>query len=203
MCKVYSLWSPSYSAADHQAVTTASREAAFTVLDQSSIHIGYRMTGSVCHCLCSQGDYPVTTLWQSRSQQRSPQPDWVVLHSVWPDGVLFVPTTGMGQKVVWEWGRELVDVDFRFTSTASTSLAVGELLQLVVLTALLPIVITMETQAAALTAQIAVYGHNSMKTCIDIHYIQLIGISCRVFRTALCRSTCSSSSWGIPWKQPL
>lgn len=77
-------------------------------------------------------DYPVITFRHSRSQQRSPWPNWVVLHSVWPDGFLFVPTTRMGQKVLWEWGGEVVDEDFRSTSSASTSLAVGELLQLVV-----------------------------------------------------------------------
>lgn len=42
------------------------------------------------------------------------------------------PTTRMGEKAVCEWGGEVVDVGFKSTSTVSTSLAVGELLQLIV-----------------------------------------------------------------------
>lgn len=52
-------------------------------------------------------DYPVITIWHCRSQQQSPWPNWVILHSVWPDGFLSVPTTGMGQKAVWEWEGEV------------------------------------------------------------------------------------------------
>lgn len=52
-------------------------------------------------------DYPVITIWHGRSQQQSPWPNWVILHSVWPDGFLLVPTTGMGQKAVWEWEGEV------------------------------------------------------------------------------------------------
>lgn len=52
-------------------------------------------------------DYPVITIWHNLSEQQSPWPNRVVLHSVWPEGFLFVFTTGTGQNVVWEWEGEV------------------------------------------------------------------------------------------------
>lgn len=50
-------------------------------------------------------DYPVITIRHGLSEQQSPPPNWVALHSVWPEGFLFVSTTGTGRNAVWERER--------------------------------------------------------------------------------------------------
>lgn len=91
------------------------------------------MTGSACHCLCSEGDYPVITFWGRLQPATIPSnlTGWFWTACDRMDCFLF-PATRMGEKAVCEWRGEVVDVGFKSTSTVSTSLAVGELLQLMV-----------------------------------------------------------------------
>lgn len=91
------------------------------------------MTESACHCLCSEGDYPVITFWGRLQPATIPSnlTGWFWTACDRMDCFLF-PATRMGEKAVCEWGGEVVDDGFKSTSTVSTSLAVGELLQLMV-----------------------------------------------------------------------
>lgn len=82
--------------------------------------------------LC-RGDYPMITFWGWLQPATIPSnlTGWLWTACDRMDCFLS-PATRMGEKAVCEWRGEVVDVGFKSTSTASTSLAVGELLQLMV-----------------------------------------------------------------------
>lgn len=91
------------------------------------------MTGSALSLSPCRGDYPMITFWGWLQPATIPSNPTGWLWTACDRMDCFLsPETRMGEKAACEWEGEVVDVGFRSTSTASTSLAVGELLQLMV-----------------------------------------------------------------------